>query len=85
MKKVEGDSGQEPRLFRHVYMDRLRETVSYGAEDHKNRQDASSSFPGILYFILSEHGTDDVISWQPHGRAFIIRDPGALVRDVLPQ
>ena len=44
------------------------------------------SFPVILHVVLEcaeREGHDDAISWQPHGRAFCVRDPDKLTEKVL--
>jgi HSF-type DNA-binding len=44
-------------------------------------------FPLILHRLMDDaqiKGFTDSISWQPHGRAFLIKDPKAFVADVLP-
>ncbi|EEC44465.1 predicted protein [Phaeodactylum tricornutum CCAP 1055/1] len=46
-----------------------------------------STFPVKLHYLLSEtedNGSDHIISWQPHGRAFLVHDHGAFVDHVLP-
>jgi len=45
-------------------------------------------FPERLYDMLRDAdplGFDDVVSWQPHGRCFIIHDPKRFVDDVMPR
>jgi len=47
----------------------------------------NQKFPVILHYVLSElekDGLDHIISWQPHGRSFIVHDPKALEMNVLP-
>ncbi|KAL7531539.1 hypothetical protein ACHAWF_003807 [Thalassiosira exigua] len=49
---------------------------------------APTSFPLKLHRILSESerdGLSHVVGWQPHGRAFKIRDPAAFQAIVLPK
>ena len=46
------------------------------------------SFPLLLYWILEEAvdmGYDHIVSWRPHGRAFVIHDKEALERVVMPR
>jgi hypothetical protein len=46
------------------------------------------NFPLRLHYMLGElekDGSDHVMSWLPHGRAFIVHDQGALARDLLPR
>ncbi|CAB9526849.1 stress transcription factor B-2b [Seminavis robusta] len=45
-------------------------------------------FPERLYNMLcqvEEDGFEDVISWQPHGRCFIVHDPKRFVDEVMPK
>lgn len=52
------------------------------------RGGVQSPFPAILHRML-EDSVDknfaDVVSWQPHGRAFLIRQPKEFVASVLPK
>jgi hypothetical protein len=45
------------------------------------------NFPVKLHFMLSEletDGMDDIVSWQPHGRSFLVRKQMHFVGKVLP-
>jgi HSF-type DNA-binding len=45
------------------------------------------NFPAKLHYILSEierDGFEHIISWQPHGRCFMIRKPNELEQKILP-
>lgn len=45
-------------------------------------------FPDRLYDMLAQahvQGFEDIVSWQPHGRAFIVRNAGRFVDEVLPK
>ncbi len=45
-------------------------------------------FPVVLYTLLSEaslFGFSDIISWQPHGRSFLIHRSKEFVRDIVPK
>jgi hypothetical protein len=54
----------------------------------RNEPDALKDiFPVKLHYMLSEmekDGLENIISWQPHGRCFIIHDPNALQERCLP-
>jgi hypothetical protein len=44
------------------------------------------SFPVKLHYMLSEletDGMDDIVSWQPHGRCFLVHKPQEFVDKVL--
>jgi hypothetical protein len=45
------------------------------------------NFPVKLHFMLSEletDGMDDIVSWQPHGRSFLVHKQMQFVEKVLP-
>jgi len=45
-------------------------------------------FPERLYTMLSQvekDGEEDVVSWQPHGRCFIVHQPKRFVEEVMPK
>lgn len=83
---LDGEFQKTSRYAVHSYTDRLWEPVSFDSSNDNDPGRASSTFPGILYFILlhSEgNGTSDIISWQPHGRSFIIHNQKEMVNQVL--
>lgn len=43
-----------------------------------------NEFPFRLYEVLEE-ADESIISWQPHGRCFMIRDPNKFEQEVLPR
>lgn len=48
---------------------------------------AHTPFPVVLHSLMDDadiKGFRECISWQPHGRAFLIKDPKTFVADVLP-
>jgi hypothetical protein len=45
------------------------------------------TFPVTLHFLLNElksDGLDHIISWQPHGRCFVVHKQTLFVETVLP-
>jgi HSF-type DNA-binding len=47
-------------------------------------------FPAKLHYVLDEaekdgEGRGGVIAWLPHGKAFLVKDRAAFVRDFLPK
>jgi hypothetical protein len=45
-------------------------------------------FPVRLYAMLEEtkkEGLEDIVSWQVHGRCFMVHSPANFVTDVLPR
>lgn len=54
----------------------------------KRRGGVSLSFPAKLHRILDQvevDGLGHVISWQPHGRCFVIHKPKEFIEHVMPQ
>ena len=41
-------------------------------------------FPHLLHLLLDEERFSHIISWQPHGRAFSIKDRGEFINTVMP-
>ena len=59
------------------------ETVS---QSKKSKGGIAFPFPSVLHAMLerAEHeGFDDIVSWQPHGRAFIVHSPTRFVKEVM--
>ena len=57
--------------------------VNYEVTPHRG---ATRQFPTKLYEMLSQaskEGFDDIVSWQPHGRAFLVRKPSSFVSDIM--
>jgi hypothetical protein len=47
----------------------------------------NTSFPVKLYEMLSsveQDGFAPIVSWQPHGRCFVVHEPGAPFKSILP-
>ena len=45
------------------------------------------TFPVTLHFMLNElksDGLDHIISWQPHGRCFVVHKQTQFVENILP-
>jgi len=49
------------------------------------RSRATDSFPKKLHLVLSCKEYYSIITWLPHGRSFIVRDPEALTEKVFPE
>lgn len=84
--------GYERHHVKHNYHDYARSvTVPNPLElemEAKASGGVNNPFPTILHKLLSETSTmgfADVISWQPHGRSFLIHKPKEFVRDVVPR
>jgi hypothetical protein len=57
-------------------------------EEHTsmNRR-GEQNFPVKLHYMLNElekDGMDDIVSWQPHGRCFLVHKQQQFVEQVLP-
>lgn len=53
-----------------------------------SRGGVHNPFPSVLHNMMEQAEAQDfsgVVSWQPHGRAFLIHDPKAFVQRVLPK
>ena len=58
------------------------------SDDQRHRRSVAVAFPMKLHEVLEQVELDDlahVISWQPHGRCFIIRKPKEFVDHVMPK
>jgi len=49
------------------------------------RSRATDSFPKKLHLVLTCKEYYSIITWLPHGRSFIVRDPEALTEKVFPE
>jgi hypothetical protein len=50
-----------------------------------NNNNAKEIFPRRLFKVLSDHSISDIITWLPHGRAFVILKTDELAATVLPR
>lgn len=61
--------------------------AEYG-EEHRRRGGVAVAFPERLHEVLLQVETDGlahIISWQPHGRAFVVHKPREFVDHVMPK
>ena len=72
------------------YANESEDSTSLG-ENEKNKGSSSSSdnssFPVKLHYMLSDmkaDGLGHIVSWQPHGRCFIVHKPAAFADKILP-
>jgi HSF-type DNA-binding len=59
-----------------------------GALAGEHRPEFEDLFPAKLHYVLEQvedDGHGDVIAWQPHGRAFLVKDREKFVKDYLPK
>jgi hypothetical protein len=84
--------GYERHHVKHDYHDYAR-VVTVSSPLHiemeaKFSGGVNNPFPTILHKLLSETdmmGFANIISWQPHGRSFLIHKPKEFVKDVVPR
>ena len=54
-----------------------------------HRGGVATPFPEKLHYMLSRvldyEGLSDIVSWQPHGRCFIVHKPKEFVEQVMPR
>jgi hypothetical protein len=61
-------------------------SVNSGSESLDSYTAAGFAFPGRLYKMLrgaEAEGHSHIVSWQPHGRCFVVHKPIEFVRDIL--
>lgn len=59
----------------------------YVLPSQESRSGSNIAFPVILHRLLEsavDEGFEEVISWQPHGRAFLVHDHERFVKEVMP-
>lgn len=74
-----------------------RGSQQYNSKNRSNEEDhpprlkrggVMCPFPTKLHHALQDveaMGLSDIFGWQPHGRCFIIRNPKAFVKDIIPK
>lgn len=70
----------------HAYHDHANE-VETVSENPEELNSVEVSFPYKLHYMLTEletDGMDDIVSWQPHGRCFLVHKQQQFVDQVLP-
>lgn len=84
-------------VIQHSYVDHYFDPLYTGLaaedEEHKPRRKGPRGgvivpFTERLYQMLDdaeEHGFDSIVSFQTHGRCFVIRQPEEFVREVMPK
>jgi hypothetical protein len=90
------DDDFKKRTVTHNYHDHARESPSsmdveqmqQDEEDSKKRRGprggVAQPFPEKLHLMLSTVNRDDIVSWQPHGRCFVVHNAKAFVNEVMP-
>lgn len=81
--------------MQHSYRDHSKEEspnnnniLSFKFRRTSQRGGVAIPFPEKLFTMLSEaeeRGFDHIVSWQPHGRCFIVHKPSLFVETIMPQ
>jgi hypothetical protein len=77
VEKVETESAGDLH-YQHLEEHTPSSSMSNGGEQN---------FPVKLHYMLNElekDGMDDIVSWQPHGRCFLVHKQQQFVEQVLP-
>lgn len=81
--------GRAYRVVRHDYHDHLKDRCDeLDLPDPVSKGGVQNAFPVQLHEILDnieEDGHADVISWQPHGRCFVVRKPQDFLHEIMPR
>ena len=59
-----------------------------GRKPHREGKDIRATFPWRLYLLVEDsmaNGTDDIISWDDHGRSIRIQSRKALETSIMPR
>jgi len=76
-------------IVQHDYHDRAKEVTSNGVDEiQTTRGGVTVPFPCKLHEMLvqvQEEGLEHIVSWQPHGRCFVVHDSKGFVEIVLPK
>jgi hypothetical protein len=79
---------KERHFVQHNYHDLATEPDTTIGSDHESHGLSDDAFPMRLHRMLDEvenEGYAHIISWQPHGRAFIIRDTSLFSQIIMPK
>lgn len=74
-------------IVHHLYHDHALDHREDYQEEHPARGGVLTPFPLKLHEMLSvvqDHGHAHIVSWQPHGRCFVVHKPRELV-ELLPR
>lgn len=90
-------SKQERSFVQHNYVDHYFDPLYHPGENEVDRESPKrrgprggvvTPFPERLYTMLGEADQGDfehIVSWQPHGRCFIVHKPKLFVEEVMPK
>jgi hypothetical protein len=87
----ETEKGHKRTVVYHNYHDYatnpVRFTIPPPSPERKGRGGITSPFPMVLHTMLNLAKSDkfeDIVSWQPHGRCFLVHDQERFVKEVMP-
>jgi hypothetical protein len=88
-EQCEEKAEQSEEKVVHDYHDYSNEVekVYTNTKDHTLSNHGEENFPVKLHYMLTElenDRMDDIISWQPHGRSFLVHKQQQFVEQVLP-
>ena len=81
----------------HDYQDHYFDPYYDVVQEEEQREEGSrrgprggvvEPFPGRLYMMLQQatrDGFEDIVSWQPHGRCFVVHVAQLFVTDIMPR
>ncbi len=75
-------------VVKHTYHDHAfdKDDVESKKKQRKGpRGGVTTPFPVKLHMLLEENEYSDIISWQPHGRCFLLHDPKEFLEVVMPR
>lgn len=93
VNRKEDMSGSNSKVYvEHHYVDHYDDPIYRPHDGSSKRRGPRGGvlvpFPEKLYQMLNqiaEDGLDDVCSWQPHGRCFVVHQPERFVKEVMPR
>ncbi len=75
-------------IVKHAYHDHAldKDDAESKRKQRKGpRGGVTTPFPVKLHMLLEENEYADIISWQPHGRCFLLHDPKQFLEVVMPR
>lgn len=76
--------GSQRRGVPHVYRDYSNVPDTTGFV-RKKTGGVTQPFPEKLHEMLEKENEPSIVSWLPHGRAFIVRKPKEFTQDIMPK
>jgi hypothetical protein len=85
--RVEGKPSHNAHItVQHDYHDHIHDSRTEYVEEHPTRGGVTTPFPLRLHDMLENveaDGNEHIVSWQPHGRCFVVHKPKEFV-ELLP-